>query len=120
MNNRFKYKEGIGEYIKKDGTKSTYIMYAPKFKWHPIHTVENESEYRKIKSNNKIYYYKKKYKLQEYYIVQYDKDNNIINKWNSIKEASDALHIASSHICECIKGKLKSTGGFIWKREKIM
>ena len=50
-------------------------------------------------------------------VCQYDKENNLIKIWNSIKEASVELNIDSSHITKCCKGKkyYKTAGGFIWK-----
>lgn len=48
-------------------------------------------------------------------VLQYDKYNNFIKEWNSIKEASSCLKIRHSHITDCCKGKLKTCGGYIWK-----
>ena len=48
-------------------------------------------------------------------IIQLNKDNEIIQVWNSIKEASVFLGLDSSAIIKCCKGKLKKVGGFKWK-----
>ena len=45
-------------------------------------------------------------------ILQYDLDGNFIREWNS---ATDIGKEVSSTICNCLKGKLKSAYGYIWK-----
>jgi group I intron endonuclease len=46
-------------------------------------------------------------------IIQYDLNNNVIKKWDSI---SDAQHIIGrGDIRACLKGKTKTAGGFIWR-----
>lgn len=52
-------------------------------------------------------------------VVQYDKNNNVINTFSSIKDASDKTGILATNICSCCKGKIKSSGGFIWKYKQI-
>ena len=49
-------------------------------------------------------------------ILQIDKEGNIINKWDNIKQIKNELGI--QHIYECINGKRKTAGGYIWKSEK--
>ena len=39
----------------------------------------------------------------------------IINKWNSIKEASTSLNICLSQICNACRGRRKSACGFKWR-----
>lgn len=51
-------------------------------------------------------------------IIQLSKDNEYINKFESIKQASKALKIDASHICDVAKGKRKSAGGYVWKYER--
>lgn len=48
-------------------------------------------------------------------IQQYDLNNNLIKKWESISEASNQLKINCGHIGSCCKGDRKTAGGFIWK-----
>ena len=48
-------------------------------------------------------------------IIQYDKQMNIIKIWDYIRQASESLNIDESAISKCCRGKLKSTGGYIWK-----
>ena len=48
-------------------------------------------------------------------VFQYDKNKNLINVWESIREASRKTKINVSNICRCCNGKLNSAGGYIWK-----
>ncbi len=48
-------------------------------------------------------------------VAQYTKDNKLVNVFNSIKEAADALKIQSSSIVSVCKKKRKSTYGYVWK-----
>ena len=58
----------------------------------------------------------KKYCLKRYKkIEQYDFENNLIKKWDSIKQASNSLNISKSGIIYCAQGKFKQFKGYIWK-----
>lgn len=46
-------------------------------------------------------------------ILQYN--NNFSKEWDGIKQASRATGINASNISKCCRGKLKSTGGYMWK-----
>lgn len=48
-------------------------------------------------------------------VAQYDLSGNFIRIWDYIKQASTELHIDSSSITKCCKGKLNKVGGFIWR-----
>ena len=48
-------------------------------------------------------------------ILQYSKSGDFIREWKSSAEVKRVLGIDNSHIIACCKGKLKSSGGFIWK-----
>jgi len=48
-------------------------------------------------------------------ILQFTKDGTFVREWLSIKEAGEVLGINSSSITNCAKGRISSTGGFIWK-----
>lgn len=48
-------------------------------------------------------------------IVQYDMNMNFVKEWNSAKDASTELGIDNSSISACVRGKLKSFHGYIWK-----
>jgi len=45
----------------------------------------------------------------------YTKNNEFIKMFKSIKHASEELNVSSPHISSVCKGKLKSTGGYIFK-----
>ena len=47
-------------------------------------------------------------------VFSVDKESGLIMFWESAIEAGRCIGISSSHISECCKGKLKSTGGFYW------
>lgn len=48
-------------------------------------------------------------------VLQYDKSGVLIKEWVSSHQVERELGIWQSSIVQCCKGKLKSTGGFIWK-----
>lgn len=48
-------------------------------------------------------------------VLQYTKNNMFIKEWESAAKAARELNLDSSTICKCLKGKLKTHGGFIWK-----
>lgn len=50
-------------------------------------------------------------------IYQYDLNWNFIKKWNSTKEAADALK--TENIYKALENKIKKSGGFKWSRTKI-
>ena len=49
-------------------------------------------------------------------VYQYDKEFNLIKIWPAIMEASRALGISNTCISNCLAGRSKTAGGFIWKR----
>jgi group I intron endonuclease len=48
-------------------------------------------------------------------IDQYDKDGNFIKTFGSITDASEKLGCQRSGICFCLKGKIQTSAGFVWK-----
>ena len=48
-------------------------------------------------------------------IRQFDLENNLINVWNSISEASIKTNSSKSSIIRCCKNKQKTCNNFIWK-----
>ena len=48
-------------------------------------------------------------------ILQCTKDGELVKEWPSACEAERQLGIFQSNICLCLKGRLKSTGGFVWR-----
>ena len=45
-------------------------------------------------------------------VLVYDKENNLVNKFNSITEAATTMSLHSANISSVISGKLKTTGGY--------
>ena len=50
-------------------------------------------------------------------VIQYDKEGNFVNKYNSIREASRRTQVVISSIVENCKGKRKTAGGYVWRYE---
>lgn len=48
-------------------------------------------------------------------VIQYDLKGNFIREWDSILEASRFLNISKQGICNTLKKRAKSSGGFIWE-----
>lgn len=48
-------------------------------------------------------------------IEQFDLDGNYIKTWESLAEASKTLNISRGTLCSCLKGSIKSCGGYQWK-----
>lgn len=51
-------------------------------------------------------------------VIQYDKKNNFIREYFSIREASKENSVREQHISACCRGKLKTAGGYIWKYKR--
>ena len=45
-------------------------------------------------------------------VLVYDKENNLVNKFNSISAAASVLNLQSGNISSVVSGKLKTTGGY--------
>lgn len=50
-------------------------------------------------------------------IIQYSLTGDFIARWNSISEASRSLNILHSSISNCLTGRSKTAGKYIWKYE---
>lgn len=48
-------------------------------------------------------------------ILQFSKDGTFVKEWPSAHEAERQLGIPQTNICACLKGRLKSAGGFVWR-----
>ena len=48
-------------------------------------------------------------------ILQLAKDWTLIKEWPSLNEAGRQLGISIGNICNCLKGRKKSAGGYIWR-----
>lgn len=51
-------------------------------------------------------------------VLQIDRFGKVINKFESIREATRHLGLKNSHICDCCKGKRKTANGYIWKYDR--
>ena len=77
---------------------------------------EHKQNMRKPRTESHILNLKKADKSKLYKtIIQYDLDGNFIREWYGIITASNELKIGANNINSCLKGKYKSSGGFIWK-----
>lgn len=50
-------------------------------------------------------------------VLQYDKNGNLIKKWNSCKEITEKTGYNEASIRGCLSGHSKTSRGFIWKYE---
>ena len=48
-------------------------------------------------------------------VLQFSKDEKLIAEYPSLIEAERQTGCNKGHICSCCKGKLKSTGGYLWR-----
>ena len=48
-------------------------------------------------------------------ILQYDKTGNFIREWPSARKIEEETGIYNPNISKCCLGKLKTSGGYIWK-----
>ena len=48
-------------------------------------------------------------------IKQYDKEGNFIKEFGSIADAAAELGCQRSGICFCLKGRLQTSAGYVWK-----
>lgn len=51
-------------------------------------------------------------------VLQYDLNNNLLNRFDSITEAAKSINKDTSHIVSCCKGRRKTAYGFVWKYEE--
>ena len=52
-------------------------------------------------------------------VAQYTRDMELISLWDSMREASKQLGISEHNICSCCNGKLKTSGGYIWRYREV-
>lgn len=52
-------------------------------------------------------------------IDQYDKEGNFVKSFGSISDAANEIGCQSSGICFCLKGKLQTSAGFVWKYKNV-
>jgi hypothetical protein len=68
--------------------------------------------------NNSNYYIKNFKKIKYRAILQYDFNNNLIKKWNSMKEILENNPTYVRHrVHDCLRHRSKNNYGFVWKYE---
>ena len=96
----------IGEYYHRPAielifmTEEEHKRFHSKGKNNPFFGKHHTEEYRKNKSKP---------------ILQYSKEGEFIREWFGAKEVERVLGIYQGNITKCCQGKLKSTGGFVWR-----
>lgn len=70
-------------------------------------------EWNSIEENNDNAYILKLNKKTP--ILQFDKNNNFIKSWDSLREIERVLGFNHSNILQCCKNKYKQMNGFIWR-----
>lgn len=68
-----------------------------------------------LSENVKEAYYNQKLNSNIKPVNQFNKEGYLLNTFPSSKEAGRQLNLDSSSITKCCKGKLKTTGGFVFK-----
>lgn len=63
---------------------------------------ENNDEYERFAQNMGVFY-------------DHQEDGQFIRRWKSTKEAEQQLGISYGSICHCLKGRHKTSGGFVWR-----
>lgn len=48
-------------------------------------------------------------------IKQLDKNNNELNIFSTVREASKKYNIQETNIVKCCRGKIKTAGGYVWR-----
>ena len=81
---------------------------------NPMYGKQHSEEARKKMSENHADYSGGKHPHSKK-IIQYDKQWNLIKIWDCIMDVERELKINHSDISRCCRGKLKTTGGFIWR-----
>ena len=69
----------------------------------PAHIAAAKENVKKATESNKVP------------VIQMDKEGNIINVFPSIIEASRATGANAAQICQCAKGRHKTSGGYMWR-----
>lgn len=59
------------------------------------------------------------YEKRGYKVLQYDKNNNFIKKWHSLREIETVLGYGHCNIARCCTGVYKQAYGYHWKYEGV-
>ena len=52
-------------------------------------------------------------------VEQYTKDMKYIATWDKVRDAASALKVSYSNISACCAGRLKSSGGYVWRYKGV-
>jgi group I intron endonuclease len=58
-------------------------------------------------------------KINSKKIDQYTKDGIYITRFDSLKDAAASINVTTSSISICLKGRTKTSGGFVWKYAQL-
>lgn len=58
----------------------------------------------------------KKHK-RNFSILQYDLNGNLIKEWNSYDEIVKEINISKASLSQCVHGKIKKSGGYVWVKK---
>lgn len=50
-------------------------------------------------------------------VIQLDLNDNVLNEFESMVQAEQETGVSASHISKCCNGKLKSAGGYKWRKK---
>ena len=116
---------------KKGERKNKYVhrLVAEAFLPNPLNLpdVNHKSECKMLNFACVLEYCDKKYnnnygshnqRVADYFSIaidQFDKNGQFIRRWKSTSEAGRQLGISYGSICECLKGRRKTAGGYKWR-----
>jgi len=87
--------------IKNRNKKLKGRTFTPEHNFKISLSKQNHPSYQNRKNNKSIY--------------QKDLEGNIINEWNTIKEASNSLQLGEMYIIQCCKGKREQYKNYKWE-----
>jgi hypothetical protein len=84
---------------------------------YSIETKQKMSDSQKKVSREYLkVYHKGKNNPRAFKVAQYDLEKNLIKVWDYAKQAINELNLDSTSISNCLSGRQKTAGGFIWKK----
>jgi group I intron endonuclease len=110
---KIKISEGLKKYHNENKIKPIKIKQYDNRTPRPSRTPTTNDVKRKISEGLKKYHNENKIKPIK--IKQYDINNNLLNEYTSISEASKESSVTRKAISLYLRKKTKTAGGFIWK-----
>ena len=99
----------ISSWSKHTGVNAKAITYRLQHGWE-VHRALYEQTTRVTKSNGGA-----SHRTTCVPVIQYNLNMQFIREWESMVDAARELGLSSACIGRCCKGKLKTSGGFVWK-----